>query len=364
MWKEWLVHYNPFNPLKILFESERITHALKWAEGGTDEPPKPIMAVVALSSICNVNCQWCNVARWRQQVHCSLDKELEALSGVLAEMGAVSIKITGGEPLLVPTSLSFMRQLKALGLKIVLETNGTKLLDAEIGKGVAETCDWVIISVDAVSNESYLAMKKASLKSFERVIGGISYLVDCRRPNRKPHLTMKFLLHHLNHLEVYSFASLAKQLGVDSVLLTPAYIPNYQFSRSVRKSIELGLRESRKQLETNSFKIYGIVNRVGREWGRIIRFSKCSAVAFSPTITADKKLYACWARVGDEKLLIGEWKEASDIKKLWGSPRHRQIVLAMRGAGLEECPVCPFSVENEVVEFGILDDSILRGMFF
>lgn len=155
----------------------RVVDYVKWqralraaqASGG-EEPPMPDLAPLSinldLTTACNYACDHCidwDILNSREKHE---DDQLRASIARMAERGLRSvILIGGGEPTLYPGFVDFVRFLKALGLSVSVVTNGSR------GDRILQAApyftdgDWVRLSLDAGSNETFARMHNPSKKS-------------------------------------------------------------------------------------------------------------------------------------------------------------------------------------------------------
>ncbi len=96
---------------------------------------------------CNFRCPFCHNADVVEKKIAEGFSEDEIFSYLQKRKGIVDgVCITGGEPLLYPETLDFMRKIKDLGFKIKLDTNGSS--PALLKKAVAENlCDYVAMDI-------------------------------------------------------------------------------------------------------------------------------------------------------------------------------------------------------------------------
>jgi MoaA/NifB/PqqE/SkfB family radical SAM enzyme len=355
MWKEWLSPYNSFNSVKLLTHSERIEKIRLWLDEAPELPP-PLTVYVDPTNLCNVNCFWCKNKAFRQAEARSItDNQLMELPTFLKEWDVRSMTVSGGEPLLHPKIVPFMQSAAQLGLAIGLKTNGYNLSKEDILKAVAESCQWVGVSVDAATEVTYSKVKKAPLKALERVLAGIEALVKARGPGLS-RITMKFLVHHSNFAEMYAFAQLAKNVGVNEVHFRPISLDRYRYVRGVCRTAAFYLREARKDFEDDNFKIYGPVSKFDSTWARMIRFKRCLVTSLFGVFAANGLFYLCPDRRGDKNLTLGKFYPFADFKPLWGSDAHRAAVKKITP---QLCQKCGYNLDNEVIEHGVLNDDML-----
>ena len=117
---------------------------------------------------CNLRCPFCHNASLVLTPHESQNMEDEVLDYLTRRKGLLDgVCITGGEPLLQPDLIEFMQKIKALGLAIKLDTNGSmpKKLQAILETGLVD----------------YVAMDiKSSPEGYSRATGCETEIADFR----------------------------------------------------------------------------------------------------------------------------------------------------------------------------------------
>ena len=228
------------------------------------------------------------------------------------------------------------------------------IASSNIRHAIIESADWVGISLDVASKQTYCKLKKSKLSDFDNIIEGILKLV-AERNNKSPKIVLKSLLHHLTYNEMYDFAELGKKLNVDAVHFRPMYYDKYKYHIGVRKTAAYHLREARKSFEDDNFKIYGVVHKFDQSWEKIIRFNKCYASALTGVFAADGKFYLCPDRRGDEQLSFGKFYPYNKILEKWGSDEHKEMMKMIQP---QTCPRCSLCTANELVEKCIISDEM------
>lgn len=352
MWREWLYQYNSFNSLKVLAWREQLEEMAK------GKFPVPISVTVDPTNVCNVNCMWCIWGDLRKKNPVSIpDKVLLEMPKFLLGWGVKSVCIAGGgEPLMHPKITEFIASLAKNGLSYGIITNGLALEDEKLRQIIVDTARWIGFSIDAATPDTYQKVKNPKLtNAFNRVIENVRWICRNRRDKKRPQVGMKYLIHHYNYGEMYQFSNMAKDLGADDVHFRPVWIPNYRFTKGVRKTAEFHLRESRKDLEDENFKIFGIVHKFEREWTRAIRFAKCRATPIAGFFQADGTFSICCDRRGDPAMSLGKFYPYEDFLKRWGSKKHKEMVEKIVPS---TCPRCTQAITNEVIEKVIINDEM------
>jgi len=132
---------------------------------GLPDPPAPEVAPISinldLTTACNYRCDHCIDWDILNTRHKYREEELRSSIRLMADRGLRSvILIGGGEPTLYPGFADFVRFLKELDLQVAVVSNGgrgARLLDAI---GHMKEGDWIRLSLDAGSNELFIAMHK------------------------------------------------------------------------------------------------------------------------------------------------------------------------------------------------------------
>lgn len=157
----------------------KVVDYVKWqramraaAAAGDAAPPMPDLAPLSinldLTTACNYACDHCidwDILNSREKHE---DDQLRASIARMAERGLRSvILIGGGEPTLYPGFVDFVRFLKELGLSVSVVTNGSR--GDRILQAAAHftSGDWVRLSLDSGSNETFVRMHNPSKKSLD-----------------------------------------------------------------------------------------------------------------------------------------------------------------------------------------------------
>ncbi|MCB2216209.1 SDR family NAD(P)-dependent oxidoreductase [Desulfofustis glycolicus] len=165
---------------------------------------------------CNLRCIMCP---WEGVRRCAPNgghMGEEVWQALLPYLGDVkSIDFTGGgEPLLQPNLLTWIRQAKAAGCDAGFLTNGLLLNDAMIDALLDTGMNWIGFSIDGADKTTYEAIRKGA--DFDRVCANIKTLTS-RRIDRRPLVMINFVIMSMNQHQLETIIECAAQLGADQV---------------------------------------------------------------------------------------------------------------------------------------------------
>ena len=369
--KQW----NPFNSAKLMAQIYR------WrliGEGNT--LPQPSTVTVDPISVCNFKCKWCNAEELlRNKHHMMSEKLLMELAETLASWkgteefavtGVESICLAGGgEPLLNPHVGKFIDKCVELGIEVGIVTNGS-LLDRFIPE--LAKCTWVGVSIDAGTPELFKQQKRVDM--FDKVIDNIKKLATYAREHHtkleENGISYKYLLTPTNIKEIYIAAELAKEIGCKNFHMRPVGLPwskdgtDFDKNLCIFKDEDIDLfhrlTEKARQLEDESFGVYGVTHKFDNQFRLKHDFKKCHAIfmngVFMPGNNEDHLDFGlCCDRRYDDGLYLIENGKPEDVKAAWGSKKHWDM---FKKLDVNTCPRCTFSPHNNIFENVILRDSM------
>jgi len=169
------------------------------------------------SDRCNLRCFFCSTKSFRRDDELDF-ATLSSLVDEMAELGTRSVGIAGGgEPLAHPDSVALLDRIHARGLRVSnVTTNGT-FLHGPIAEAILETCDEVVVSLNAADGATYAEMMGSNAPTFRRVAANVEALLASRR-GRTPQLLVQFLVYKGNYTSIPAMFELARSLGADGIL--------------------------------------------------------------------------------------------------------------------------------------------------
>lgn len=192
----------------------------------------PLSINLDVTTACNYRCDHCvDFEILNKNIRYDHDKLLESLTHMHAKGLRSVILIGGGEPTVYPGFGEIVRHLKAMGIKIGVVTNGSRLDQILAVADILEPEDWVRLSLDSGTNDTFIAMHKPVQKKVtlewicEQVAPikvknpnftiGFSFIIvwnDCEANDAEIHQNVD---------EVVTAAKLAKASGFDYISFKP-----------------------------------------------------------------------------------------------------------------------------------------------
>jgi radical SAM protein with 4Fe4S-binding SPASM domain len=170
-----------------------------------------------------------------------------------------------GEPYLNPKFLDMVDYASGKKIYTATSTNAHYLNDEAARKTVESGLDRLIVSIDGTTQESYESYRVGG--HLEKVIEGTKNIIVWKKKlkSKTPHVVFQFLVVKHNEHQIPDVYRLAKDIGVDQVVLKTAQIYDYkngsdlipsqtQYSRYKRKSD--GTYEIKNKLLNHCWKMW------------------------------------------------------------------------------------------------------------
>lgn len=247
---------------------------LLWQTGQKGLPQfAPISINLDLTTACNFQCPHCidgEILNTGKMLDLNYTK---ALISDWAKRGLKSvILIGGGEPVLYPHFEEVVKFLKGLPLQVGIASNGTNIKKIENICDLLGSKDWVRLSLDAGTDETFLKIHRPRVGTTLNEI--MSAVKRMRQKNNKFQMGYSFLLIGDNKKvngvvlakniqEIVPAAKLAKENGFDYLSLKPFISPEgaraTTISQKNLQEIKAEIKKA-KELEDESFKVVESIN--------------------------------------------------------------------------------------------------------
>jgi radical SAM protein with 4Fe4S-binding SPASM domain len=206
-----------------------------------------------------------------------------------------------GEPYLHPSFTEMVRYASDKGVYTATSTNAHYLTETAARKTVEAGLDRLIISIDGTSQDTYQSYRIGG--SLEKVIEGTNNIIRIKRELKSstPHVIFQFLVVRPNEHQIPEVYALAKQLGVDQVVLKTAQIYDYENGSDLIPQQGKYSRYAKQPDNT-----YAIKNKLSNE---------CWKMWHSCVITWDGKVVPCCFDK-DAQYVMGDLSQQS-FREIW-----------------------------------------------
>lgn len=145
------------------------------------------LAWININRTCNLRCKWCYAKGSKYSQVMAIDDAYELLE-VLHEYGIKTINLIGGEPTQHPNFINIVKQIKQMGIRCSVVTNGLLFKDAKFLNKVKEAgVDSINVSVKGICNDDYL--KHTGFAVYDDVVQSIKNVINSHIP-----LTVSYVL--------------------------------------------------------------------------------------------------------------------------------------------------------------------------
>ena len=169
---------------------------------------------------CNLHCATCVRNVWDEPLK---DMDEETFGLVLEQMRALpelrEVNIGGyGEPFYHPRIMDMLREIKALGVRVTVSTNG--LLIGGRADELIGLVDRLVVSIDGVKPETYEGIRRGS--DLSQVLANIAALNEAkrRRGSALPRVGIEFVAMRRNADELPALLELADSIGASFAIVT------------------------------------------------------------------------------------------------------------------------------------------------
>ncbi len=306
---------------KLLYHVPRVN---AWLEG-TDV--YPIYMELSPAGACNHRCTFCGLDFMNYQPRFLDWPILRERLTELGELGLKSIMHGGeGEPLLHKNFCELVAHGKQCGIDQAITTNGV-LLTPERAEKLLTDCEWIKVSLNAGTAETYAAVHRTKSEDFSKVIGNLQAAVKMRREKGwKCTLGAQMLLLPENRSEAATLGRIARDTGLDYLVIKP-YSQHPQSHTDKYKDIDysqdLALAEELQKLSTPEFSLI-FRARTMQKWNEGGHpYRRCLALPFWSYIDAGGNVWGCSVYLGDERFNYGNIHEQT-FATIWTGERRRR----------------------------------------
>ena len=287
----------------------------------------PIYMEISPSGACNHRCTYCGLDFMEYKAR-YLDTDIlkERLSE-LGSLGLKSIMYAGeGEPFLHRNMAEIIEHTKKSKIDVAVTTNGV-LLSKKIADSVLAFTEWIKVSINGATPETYAKIHRGGAGDFDKVIENMSYAAKVKKNNNYAcTLGMQLVLLPENAHEVLQMAALAKDIGMDYLVIKP-YSQHPQSKTALYSSVQYSdyeyLENQLDKFNTDSFNVIFRM-RAMKKWDKGERnYRRCLALPFWSYIDAGGNVWGCSVYLGDERFLYGNIYEQT-FQDIWNGDKRMQ----------------------------------------
>jgi len=342
-----------FNPYKILKYPLKLDLL---ARGGLSAP---LIWHIYPTNACTNDCNFCIMKDDRSENKSAvLSADIfDYIIGQARECNSKTIHFSGGgEPLLNPETLNMIIKAKKYKLKVALSTNLNVSLDNGGIKTIAENVDYLRVSINAGTEDTYNLIMKPKMGGFNRVLENIDRINNFMT-EIPGDLGLAMVLTHENAFEILNFCSLAEKKHADFVHIRPAYWPekDKEIYETVKNTLQVYSEDDIKKAFSN-LDVNIRLDKFAGHWTPDRGYLKCRATPLLACVKATGDLIVCQDRMD---LTFGNLNERF-FDEIWKSKEHLE---AIESIDLEKCPRCVEGPKNQIIESCFVRDD-WRGDLF
>lgn len=240
----------------------------------------------------------------------------------LKDMGVGAVTFSGGgDPFYYPYLLDAVKLIAKTNIKFASLTNGARL-DGELAEVFSYRAEWLRISIDGWDDESYAFYRKVPIGEFTKMMRNME---NFKRLGGKCHLGTVLIVDKNNSTKVYKFINRLKDIGVDSVKVSPCIVSNdglenNRYHQTIFNEVKEQVRKSIGDLSSDKFEIFDAYHELDGKFKK--EYTWCPYLQILPVIGADLNIYPCQDKAYNlEEGLIGSIRNQS-FKSFWFSDKN------------------------------------------
>lgn len=247
-----------------------------------------------------------------------------------------------GEPFLHRDIAEIINHTKRAGIDVAVTSNGVLFSKAIVDKSL-KNISWIKVSINAATKETYAKIHRALPSDFDKVLGNMSYAKNIKdRKGYKCVLGMQIILLPENHKEIIRLAKIAKDIGMDYLVVKPYSqhpLSKTVTYRDIKYNDYLHLAEKLSDFNDKNFNVIFRLNTM-KKWDNSKRnYRHCLAIPFWSYIDASGNLWGCSVYLSKETFKYGNIY-TSTFRALWKSAKKSNLVRwAMTELDTNKCRV-------------------------
>jgi len=295
-----------------------------------DKIMAPIQIRIKPTNVCNHNCSYCAYKAENLQLGKDMDirdqiskeKMMEIIDD-LQEIGVKSVTFSGGgEPFCYPYLLDAVKRLSNSSIKFAALTNGSRL-EGELAEIFAHDATWIRISIDGWDDKSYAKYRGIKMGGFSKVMENMK---NFKKLRGKCYLGVCIIVDRENSLHVYDFTKRLKEIGVNSVKISPCIVSNSgrknnEYHQPIFEQVKKQADKAIKDFSDSIFEVFDSYHALEDKFQK--DYDWCPYLQVLPVIGADLNIYPCQDKAYNlQEGLIGSIKNQR-FKDFWFSNKNK-----------------------------------------
>ncbi|MFH1680420.1 MAG: radical SAM protein [Candidatus Eisenbacteria bacterium] len=236
-------YFEPIRRSPKRIRGRKILNAIR-AEMGrrmkkTEVSARPFILHFEPTNICNLKCPNCYTGSGKNPLpkgYLPFDFYKTVIDELKAHL--VLVRLDGiGESFLHPRIFDMIRYATDANVVSAISTNFTALKREDLGRIIDAELDYLIISLDGATKETYEKLRFGA--EFEEILANIREIVRLKRArkSRTPFIEAQFIAFEENVGEIQAVEQLARDLGVDRLLIKEARVEQLTDTRNSRSGV-------------------------------------------------------------------------------------------------------------------------------
>lgn len=329
-----------YSKYKIFNYSDKIESLPR--ESGTILPPVHIR--IKPTNVCAHDCWYCSYRVEGIQ----LGKDMvikdyipkEKMMQIIDDCEAMGVKaITfsgGGDPFYYKYLLETLQKLSTTKIEFAALTNGANL-NGEVAEIFAHHGTWIRISIDGWDDASYAKYRGIKEGEFTKVMNNLRAFKEL---GGKCALGISFIIDKDNHDRVYEFVKMVKELGVDSIKLSPCVVSNSgaennEYHKDIFEATSAECKRAKADFEDDNFEVFDSYHLLEDKFEK--KYDWCPYLQVLPVIGADMNVYSCHDKAYNlDEGLLGSIKDVS-FREFWMNDKEKFYKIDPSGVCNHHC---------------------------
>jgi MoaA/NifB/PqqE/SkfB family radical SAM enzyme len=266
----------------------------------TDAILPPVHVRVKPTNVCNHRCSYCAYRAESLQLGCDMNQrdsiprdKIHEIIDDFAEMGVGAVTFSGGgEPFCWPHLAEAANQLSRTSISFAALTNGARLTN-EVAAVFAHHATWLRVSIDGWDDVSYARYRNVAEGEFTRVMNNMKAF---KQLGGACYLGVSLIVDAANAPQVYNFIARLRDIGVDSVKVSPCIISNDGAENNVYHApffaeVKCQIARALDDFVDEHFEIFDAYHELDEKFTK--DYTWCPYLQILPVIGADLNVYSC-----------------------------------------------------------------------